>query len=399
MADCLLSLFWLIMGVVADRVFDSIIYPAITRFQIQREIKRKRKLYYNPKTINTLKNYYGNQLFNCKIQNVSRQIPFLSQPVWEKQNIDVLANPDILQFVETTNCAYPIHKRMISRRINWGQRLEDNPSLFLHRVLVNDHGISFEAGEYQYFKRISFVDDFEAETYNMVYSIKKKKLKLRTLHIPKSQNDSFTTDNTIPLGCDAVVAIKIDGKYHICINERSRYTVNYPGAFMTVPSFGFGSVRNVDNPLLFSFFKEYSEELFDREEMASPDKYINPEWFFDQFEEVKIAMSLARTGEFKLSLIGCGFDVIGGFFNLSLLAVIDDEDVSHDIFSKCKGNWETHAQQIKFIPIDSPLLGRYLLNNKFSPSSAYAISRAIGILSENGKQKNDLVISEQPFKK
>lgn len=381
MAGFLQSLFWLIMGVVADRVYDSIIYPTIIRFEMQQEIKKKRKLYYGSRTFEILKEYYEGQLFNCKIQNVSRQIPFLTHSEWEKQNIDVIANPEILQFVDTTNCSYPIRRQMINKRKKIGQRLEDNPSLFLHRVLVNNNEISFEAGEYQYFRRISFINDFEVETYNMVYSIKKKKWKLRSLHIPKLQNANITTDNTIPLGCDAVVAIKIEGKYHICINERSHYTVNYPGAFMTVPSFGFGSVKNVENPLLFSFFKEYSEELFDREEMASPDNYINPEWFFDQFEEIKTAMSLARTGEFRISLIGCGFDVIGGFFNLSLLAIIDNADVSHDIYSKCKGNWETNAHQIKFVPIDSPVLGQYLLNNQFSPSSAYTISRAISILS------------------
>lgn len=374
------SFFWLIMGVVADRVYDYLLYPWFLKVDKKREIVKKRKLYYGTEAFNKVNEYYENSLCNCRIHNCSRQIPFLTHPSWDNIEIDVISNPQLLQFVETTTCNYPIRNRMIKKRIRHGQQLEDNPSLFLHRIVVNNNGLYFEAGEYQYFRRISFINDFETETYKNTFS-GKKKYPLRDAHLPKISSGSITTSNTVPFGCDAVVAIKIKEKYHICINERSQNTVNYPGVYMTVPSFGFGSIKKAKNPLLYSFFKEYSEELFDREEMSSPDNYINPEWFYEQYEEIQSAISSKKTGEFQLMLTGCGFDVIGGFFNLSLLAVIDNPDISSNIFKKCKGNWETHEHNIQFVPIDSPKLSEYLLNNKISPSSAYTISRAISILT------------------
>lgn len=59
-----------------------------------------------------------------------------------------------------------------------GKHLVDNPSLFLHSVQEKNGMISIEAGVYSYFQRISFVYDFERETYRRVYGKFLKKSRL-----------------------------------------------------------------------------------------------------------------------------------------------------------------------------------------------------------------------------
>ena len=198
------------------------------------------------------------------------------------------------------------------------------------------------------------------------------------------------SDNTIPFGCDVVFAIKFNDAYKICIHERSHTTVNYPGGYMVVPSFGFGGVKNAEeNLLFFSFLREYCEELFDREEMVQEDKHINPQWFYKKYDEAMDIQSMIQSNSFSLNLIGCGFDTIGGFFNVTLLAIVSDEKIAMKIYDTCIGNWETSNHNIKFVEVDGIELEQHLLEGKLCPSSAYAISQAIPLIKKNINQNSD----------
>lgn len=91
-------------------------------------------------------------------------------------------------------------------------------------------------------------------------------------------------------------------------------------------------------------------------------------------------MKLIEEHKFYLHLIGCGFDAISGFFNLTLLAIIDDTDISQKIYSNCRGNWETYENHIKFVSVASNEIDEIIKNGKISPSSCYALSKAFHIL-------------------
>lgn len=344
-----------------------------------------KKLYYGDKTINFIKRFYSDKLYNCRIGNISIIVPFLVNDEWKNINIDIMNNPYILTYVNTNKCNYPIHKRMIKNKIKRGTRLFNNSSLFLHRIVYNNNNVYFEVGEYNYYQRISYVNDFEKETFNCAHRIKNPKLRKRFL--PNVDNASIASENTVPIGCDTVFAIRINDEYKICIHERSSITVNYPEGYMVVPSFGFGSIKNINNnPLLYSFLKEYSEEIFNREELDIDDNHVNPCWFYNQYEEVKDILDLINDNKFYLHLIGCGFDAISGFFNITLLAIIDDIQLSQKIYNNCKGNWETSNHNIKFLSMASEDMHNIVQSGKLSPSSSFAISRALQILNERNNQ-------------
>ena len=116
--------------------------------------------------------------------------------------------------------------------------------------------------------------------------------------------------------------------------------------------------------------------------MELVDKHVNPYWFYEQYPEVQLLYDLKRQNKVKLLLTGCGFDAIGGFFNLETLLIIEDDNASNVILQKCKGNWETFGNSIQFVPVDSPLLENIFNQNRLAPTSAFAIQRAIQLISE-----------------
>lgn len=65
-------------------------------------------------------------------------------------------------------------------------------------------------------------------------------------------------------------------------------------------------------------------------------------------------------------MIGGGFDVIGGFFNINMMLVVENETISDKLFNRIHWNWETSFGTIKFIPINSDEMENLLLNNRLS---------------------------------
>lgn len=388
MSNVIDNLLWGVIGAVIGVGVEHLIIKCLIPFYFSCtkavEIRKKRKLYYSDKTNTCIRDYYGNLLFNCKIGHTSKQVPFVVKDEWSKLYIDAFAEKNILQPVETDKCTYPLHRKMIHWREKRGQRLFNQASHFLHRVVYNEGKITFEIGEYEYFQRISFVHDFEKETYSWIHKGMRDKTVLRQKYLPVPSEPSLLSPNTVPIGCDAVIAILRNGKYYICIHERSDETVNYPGGVMVTPTFGLEHLNHIDidNPLLFAFLKEYAEELYDRKEVEEVDSYISPMWFYRQYPEVADMLYLLENGKADFILNGCGFDAVGGFMNLSLLVAVHDEDFSEKIYTSCKGNWESKKNSVRFVPIDSTELEIYLKNNTLCPASAFAISRAISILEE-----------------
>ena len=373
-----------LVGIGVEHLIFKCLIPLYYSYIKWMEIRKKKKLYYGDNTTTHIRSFYRELLYNCKIGNTSKQIPYVVNDEWRSLNIDIMANKDILQPVQTHECTYPIHNRMIRQRQNQGQKLFDGPSHFLHRIVCTNGSIHFEIGEYSYFRRISFVHDFEKETYALINNKRGNNCRLRQEHLPRPTNASLTTLNTVPIGCDAVIAICLNGKYHVCIHERSNMTVNYPGGIMVTPTFGLEQLANpqIDNPLLFAVLREYAEELFNRKEVEDIDSYIDPMWFYYQFPEVADLLQLLRSGKAECILNGCGFDAIGGFLNLSVLVAVHDEQASKKIYSTCQGNWEAKPKTVRFVPIDSHELEDLLNCNKLCPASSFAISRAQAILND-----------------
>lgn len=382
MLEVLQALFWAIFGVAIDKLWDSYGKKSIIKVRKNYIQQKKSSLYKGSRCIEYVKMYYKdcekNQLAVCRLGQVNITIPFLTLPEWKGLSVDLLRNKNVLKYVETNVCDYPINNKEIKIRQSIGQKLFDDPSLFLHRVNLEGNKICFEVGEYNYFKRLSFFSDFENETYLCAVRGKKRKAKLRDRYLPSAREAASRGDNIIPIGCDTAVVIKRKGEYYVALHYRSSQTANYSSSAMVVPSFGFGSIKNIKgNPLLFSFLKEYSEELFNREEVETIGEHSDPEWFVNQFVEIQDIIKLIKQNEFYFTLLGCGFDPIGGFFNLSTVAIIDNEEISEKVFENCVGNWETDrnlSKTIGFVPLFGKEIERLALELKAAPSTLYTLS-------------------------
>jgi len=372
MYNALENLFWCVFGIVFEYLLITRCIPFYYSSVKAIELRKKKKLYYGNKTIDYIRTYYGNSLYNCKIGTTSKQIPYIVMPEWTTLQIDAFLNKDILKPIQTDACTYPIHKAMIKRRQKQGQRLFDGSSHFLHQVVYNNGDINFELGEYEYFRRISYVHDFEKEGFEWIWEGRRNKTTLRQKYLPVPMSASLLSPNTVPVGCDVVTALLLNGKYHICIHERSEVTVNYPGGTMVTPTFGLEQLSHpeIDNPLLYACLKEYAEELYNREEVEDISSRPSPTWFYYQYQEVEEMLQLLLQGKAKFILSGCGFDAIGGFMNLSTLLVVDDAHSAKKIFDGSHGNWEARTGSVRFVPIDSNELEKLLQSNMLCPASA-----------------------------
>lgn len=371
-----------VFGVLCDRIYIEFVLPFFKSLRMRKDQATSKKLYFSRKTMDyILRTHKNDYVYNCKIGETSISIPFITTLLWESLDIDVLEHENIITYVNTTKCNYPVHDKLIKRKQKQGLNLFDDPSLFVHSISYDKNHFEVQAGQYSYFQRISYVFDFRKETYNCIFSHVRTNEKLRKKYLKNINGNYVLSDNVIPFGCDTVFVIKIDNEYKICIHERSKETVNYPGAYMVVPSFGFGCIKNISNPLLYSFLREYCEELFNRAETSSEDNHIDPFWFYKQYEEVADILELIKKNEFYIHVIGCGFDAIEGFFNISLLAIVKDDMLSKKIYNNCIGNWETANHNIKFVSIKSKELEAILKRNCYCPSTAFSISRAIKIIN------------------
>lgn len=384
--DALITIFLRPLDPLLSRLFPT--YQSKHNDMIERErereIKKKKILYYSDKTTDHMRDFYGDTLYTCKIGNTSKKISHVVRPEWATLNIDAYSNKNIVQYVRTTECDYPVRQAMIEKRKRWGQRLFDGPTHFLHQIVFNQGNIHFEIGTYSYFQRISFVDDFEQEGFAWIYRGKQTRTKLRKKHLPVPTSASLTTYNTLPIGCDTVVALVLGGKYHICVHKREFTTVNYPDATMVTPTFGLERLEHpgIENQLLHAALQEYAEELFNRKEVENKvNRRPCPTYFYSDYQEVADMLQLLEQGKAEFILNGCGFDAIGGFLNLSTLLIVHDEDSSQKIYRTAKGNWEAQDGTCEFIPIDDRRLEELLQTNMLSPASAFAISRAISILN------------------
>lgn len=155
------------------------------------------------------------------------------------------------------------------------------------------------------------------------------------------------------------------------------------GGFTTViPTFAIEPLRdeNLDTDILyFNFYKEFYEELYDKEELVKDNRRLSENWFFQE-EPIKTLISLREKGEFKLHVIGFGIDALTGELNISILALIDNTDFFNNELGRMKYNWEVNGvSQLDFRSSD---LDELFQSGLLQPSSAFCITNVQKILSQ-----------------
>jgi hypothetical protein len=336
-----------------------------------------------------------NDLYDCKIGNYEVKIPFLTKPEWQYDYQIPFASNELIQYAETNPKEFFTDHKLINYRIKMGQVLFGRPSLYLDRIQVIGGAIQLHVKSCDYLSIATSYISLEEETFKAVKKRKYSNLKIRDEYIPNIEILQKLKRKPFAIGCAVALVLKMDGKYKVIINTRSKKTGTFGGSKAVIPNFGLEHIRKEinhgnqeGNILFYNFIKEYLEELYNYERLidAMKSRKVNPYWFYD-FPEAKELITAYENGMLTLEYLGFGFDALNGNAVISLLVVIKDENVINNIIRNIELNWEIQETegelQLEFVDIGSEKLEQWLRENKYHSGAAFTISQTIERLEKS----------------
>lgn len=335
--------------------------------------------------------YYENKktlysLFDCKIGNFEIKIPFITKQEWQT-NINI-TQENIIEYLESIN-NFSVNKKWIKQRKILGQKLFNEPTLYLERISFKNNDINFVAKKCNYYEVASNLIELEEETYRAIKNSKKIHTPIRDEHFINIETVSKFNKKPFSFGCTVALLFKTDTNCEILIHTRSHQTITYGGKLAVIPNFGLTipnrQVEDVNNIIEYNFIKEYCEELFDYEEIISmiSSNRSNFTWIYN-LPEAKEILKLKTEKNFELHYIGFGVDAFNGTSNIALAAIIKDISKAKSIKSNIVTNWEvdTNEANIEFIDLYDARIQTWLKENRFQYGSAFTIARIIELIKE-----------------
>ena len=385
---------YLVIGVILgglSSLLFSIGYKKRTLYLQAKKKKERQLLLEGDRVYEWLIEYYrrsGNldDLFDCKIGNFEIKIPFLTKEEWQYFEVIDPKNNGIVQYAETTNQRFQINEKSIKSRVELGQRLFNEPTLYLDRLEESNESVTLHVKGCQYFQIITSLIDLEEETFRAIKNNTYVDVPARDSYFSSVIHAQKLARKPFSVGCVVVAAFKREDTYEIIMQTRSHSTVTFGGTKSGIPNFGLSPILGAqDNPniLLYNFIREYCEELFSYDELIElmNKKRVDPYWFY-QLPEARELLLLLEDRKLLLEFLGFGFDGLNGTAIIALLAIIDDVEYSKRLKANLVANWEVAERTLEVIPIEfidykSLQLESWLRENRYHFGSAFAISRAI----------------------
>jgi hypothetical protein len=366
----------------------------------------------NDKIDRWVENYYkqnGNDsiLFDCKIGVFEKKIPFITKEEWTVNKKICLQNNELLDYSETIEQGFKVDKRILEKRRDFGQKIFNDPTLYIDRIEVSRDSIKLHVKDCDYYNVATSLINFEEETYSAIKKKTSHYLPIRDKYFPNVSKIEKLLLKPFSMGCSVALALKTDASYELIIHTRSHSTICAGGLKTVIPNFGlvpiFGGIKKLalkketrqkltsgpnHNLIYYNFIKEYLEELFDYEDLIKSidSNKANPFWFYD-LPEARFVSELINNNIFICEFLGFGFEAVNGTAMIALLGIINDKQSSSDLKNSLKLNWEVSRKkgmiEIDFIDIDSPELEILLKHSAFTASGAFAISRAIKVLKKS----------------
>jgi len=390
----------LLVGAIVGAVLGYLLprwYEDGKRYLQRRNRENRRLLLESNNVYGWLVEYYErrgsiNDLFDCKIGNFEIKMPFLTKREWQCVSKIQPEGNKILQYAETSNKGFKIDWRLMKKRMELGQRLFNEPTLYLDRLEEHDNSITLHVKTCEYFQMATLLARLEEETFRAVRKSAYTGVPFRDECLPNLARAQKLVKRPFSIGCIAVLAVRIDDGYEIVIQTRAHATVTFGGTKSAIPNFGLSPIIGAEgdtNILLYNFVKEYCEELFSYDELIEmmSQKRADPFWFYGLCEAEEL-LSLMEDNKFALEFLGFGFDALNGTSTIALLAVIEDDRASIEFKRRLCANWEVAkrtlslARSIEFVDHKSPQLETWLRENRYHFGSTFAISRAIERLDQ-----------------
>lgn len=167
------ELFLLIAGIIGGAIAGHW-YPhthnAVIALVRNRAIERRRQLERSGRVREWLVNYYESRqlsqlLFGCTIGGFEVRIPFLTKTEWITNQPILIDGPQHLHFSETSHPTVPINWSLIRQRQRFGQRLFNEPTLYLDRLHSSGDGVALHVKPCDYYQMVSSLAGLEEETF------------------------------------------------------------------------------------------------------------------------------------------------------------------------------------------------------------------------------------------
>lgn len=360
-----------LLSIVLPRVYHAYKIALVEKQQSQRACMLESGAVYK-----WLVQYYedagcSEDLYNCKIGGYEIKIPFITKSAWQFR----VSNPDqigLVQYAETEKKDFPVNTRLLQERAQIGQKLFDDPTLYLDRLEDVDGKLKLHVKACSYFEMATSLGELENETMEAIT------MRSNTTPI---RDSVFCSLNTIcklkrkpfSIGCVCVIALQINSSWKLIIQTRSHATITYGGTKTGIPTFGLSPLigaKETQEILTYNFVREYCEELFNYDDLIEhlTQKRTDPFWFY-QLPEAKLLEESLDKGFGALEFNGFGFDGLNGTATISLLLRIVDEEFAQNLKETISANWEIAnytltEEPIKFVDYESPELEQWLRNKK-----------------------------------
>lgn len=405
----------LVLGAILGTLLSFLLPVLYKRFrdgQKQRQIRKRQALLSDVgRVYGWLIEYYiqhdaQNDLFDCKIGNYETKIPFLTKTEWQYP-FKIPINEDVLlDYADSTPPDFEVDAKLLSKRQRLGQRLFNEPALYLDRIEYADSQLCLCVKTCDYFQIATSMIRLEEETFRAVQRKTYRGTPIREAYLPHLARAEQLRKKPFAIGCAFVLALKNEDSYEVLIHTRSHSTVTFGGVKAATPNFGLAPVRGLSrelrligleesqsmagqiNLLFYNFVKEYLEELFDYEQLIEQmrERRANALWFFE-LPEAQQLMRLVLQDQLTIEFLGFGFDALNGNTIIAMLGVLDDQDASMDLKRHLKMNWEFASEQgtleIEAVDVQSPILEQWLRDHRYHAGGAFAISRALERLNQS----------------
>ena len=378
-----------ILGTISGFLFP-IGVEKINKYRKTRRILKRRLLLESDKIHEWICRYYESRgrsvdLFDCKIGNSEIKIPFITKKEW-LFILPVKPEKDsLLIFHQSRGENFDINYKLIKKREYLGQILFNEPGIYIDSISEQPDKITLNIKSCQFFQIAKNMIELEEETFRAIKKWSFKRTPIRDKYLSSLEAIQHISLKPLPVGCAVTFAVRTPNSYEIIIHTKSHSTVTLGGTKAIIPNYGlvpFAVSNNVSQLgiLFYNFIREYLEELFNYEEMVKLFELnkTHPTWFYD----IPEAKQLINSKIFSCEVTGFGFNGLNGALSIAMLVMVDDVKFTDKLKRRINANWEVAKRTVELIPLEfidykSSILESWLLEKKFSPASAFSISRAV----------------------
>ena len=340
------------------------------------------------------RNGHLEDLYTCSLGNLTDKVPILTKRNWQHVSPIQLSGESLVRHDDGVERKFPVDERLLAKRAFMGQKLFNDPSLYLDALEEEPNSIILRVKSCKYFELATSLIRLEEETYDAVRRRRRSSLlPIRNNHFSSVDQAARCSLKPFSVGCAGLMALEVEGTYEFIIQTRSSATITAGNLLAGIPQFGLMPVPQHDENLgilPYNFVKEYCEELYNREDLVQlmQSRHLPASWL-GSFPEAGELLGMIHNGTCRLYSLGFGIDALSGTGTIAMLALIKNAEFAKSLRSKFAANWEIAQRQagvksiepLRFVNWHSVEFEDWLRSGTLYYGSAFTIALAVKFLS------------------